>query len=154
MGYTQWILVQQSDLTFRFVADSRYGNFRVGRAALPQVVPGEVRLVEVVLHLEDGVPAELLLVEHRRFPVLESGLRDPASIDWEMTLIREIMGAEACRRPELARRRWAKRQQSTAFRWRPTAREQMEIADAVSQRAKQPLLGGRPLRLVSGIVSP
>jgi hypothetical protein len=52
MGYTQWLLVQQSDLTFRFVTESRYGEFHAGRGSLPQVRPADVRTVEVMLHLE------------------------------------------------------------------------------------------------------
>ena len=52
MGYTQWLLVQQSDLTFQFVTESRYGEFHAGRGSLPQVRPADVRTVEVMLHLE------------------------------------------------------------------------------------------------------
>jgi hypothetical protein len=55
MGYTQWMLVQQSDLTFQFVAESRYAEFWSGRGTLPQVQPEEVRTVEVILHLEQRV---------------------------------------------------------------------------------------------------
>jgi hypothetical protein len=148
MGYTQWILVQQPDLTFRFVADSRYGNFHAGRAGLPQVTPGEVRIVELILHLEKRFVSEVIFVEHRRFPVLESGLRDPASIDWEMTLVGEIMGAAAGAGPNSARRRWARQQQIVSFRWTPTLDEERAIADAVSRRARQSLLGGRVLEIV------
>jgi len=43
MGYTQWMLVQQSDLTFRFVAERRYADFYAGRGTLPQARPAEVR---------------------------------------------------------------------------------------------------------------
>lgn len=82
MGYTQWILAQHSDLTFRFVADSRYGNFHAARATLPQVEPGEVRIVELVLHLEEHAASEVIFVEYRRFPVLASGRRDPNAEMW------------------------------------------------------------------------
>ena len=50
MGYTQWILVQDSDLAFGFVPDRQYGAFHAGNLPLQQVRPGEVRTVEVVLH--------------------------------------------------------------------------------------------------------
>ena len=84
MGYTQWMLVQHLDLTFRFVSESRYAEFWFGRGTLPQVQPEAVRTVEVILHLEQRVAGEVI----------------------------------------------------------------RDIADMVSRRAKQPLLGGRPLRLV------
>ena len=148
MGYTQWILVQQSDLAFGFVTDRRYADFHAGRGPLPQVRPAEVRTVEVVLHLERRTAGEVIHVDHRRFPVLPNGRRDPASMESEMALIRDIVGIDSSPRPNSARRRWATRQMECAYRWTPTAREAREIADLVSRRAKRSLLGGRPLRLV------
>lgn len=109
---------------------------------------GEVRTAEVVLHLEKRIPGEVIFVEHRRFPVLASGRRDRESMESGMTLIRDIVGINSSPRPNSARRRWAKQQIERTFRWTPTAREARDIADMVSHRAKQPLLGGRPLRLV------
>ena len=147
MGYTQWLLVQQSDGSFKFVSDARYADFHAGRTALQQAKPGEVLTVEVVLHLEDRVPGEVIFVEHRRFPVLENGHRDPASIEWELNLIRETMSAALCESREPATLRWARRQHAAAFRWTPTESESQLIADMVSRRAKQPLLGGRVLHL-------
>jgi hypothetical protein len=149
MGYTQWMLVQQSDLTFRFVTDRCYGEFYAGRGTLPPVRPAEVRTVEVVLHLERRAAGEVIHVEHRRFPVLASGRRDRASMESELTLIRDIVGMNSSARPNSARRRWATQQIERTFRWTPTARETREIADMVSRRAKRPLLGGTPLRLVA-----
>ena len=149
MGYTQWFLVQQPDGSFKFVSDGRYADFHAGGAALQQAKPGEVLTVEVVLHLERGVPGEVIFVEHRRFPVLGSGRRDPESIHQEIVVIRETMGAAQSASPEPASLRWARRQRDTVFRWTPTATEARAIADAVSRRAKEPLLGGRVLRLVS-----
>ena len=148
MGYTQWLLVQQSDLTFRFVTERRYADFWAGRGTLPQAQPGEVRTVEVVLHLEQRTAGEVIHVDHRRYPVVANGRRDPASRESELALIRDIVGMSSSTRPESARRRWATRQIERTFRWTPTAREAKEIADLVSRRAKTPLLGGRPLRLV------
>ena len=148
MGYTQWLLVQQSDLAFRFVTESRYGEFHAGRGNLPQIWPGEVRTVGLILHLERRVVGEVIHVDHRRFPVLPNGRRDPASMESEMDLIRDIVGLDSSTRPNSARRRWATRQMERMYRWTPTAREAREIADLVSRRAKRPLLGGRPLRLV------
>lgn len=148
MGYTQWMLVQHSDLTFRFVTERRYGDFYAGRGTLPLVRPGEVRAVGVVLHLEQRAVGEVIHVEHRRFPVHASGRRDRASIESEWTLLRDIVGLSSSTRPGSARRRWATRQLERTFRWTPTAREAGEIADMVSRRAKRPLLGGRPLGLV------
>jgi hypothetical protein len=147
MGYTQWMLVQQPDLTFQFVSARRYAEFHAGRGTLPQVRPGEVRTVELVLHLERRAPGEVIHVDHRRFPVLAGGRRDRASIESEFALIRDIVGIHSSRRPDSARRRWAKRQMERTFRWTPTAPETREIADLVSRRARQPLLGGRPLCL-------
>ena len=140
MGYTQWMLVQESDVTFRFVGERRYGDFYAGRGTLPQVRPAEVRTVQVVLHLEQRAAGEVLHVEHRRFPVLANGRRDPASVESEMALIRDIVGSSSSTRPDSARRRWATRQIERTFRWTPTAREATEIADMVSRRAKRPLL--------------
>jgi hypothetical protein len=148
MGYTQWMLVQQSDLTFRFVTERRYADFHAGRGTLPQVRPAEVRTVEVVLHLERRAAGEVIHVEHRRFPVLAGGRRDPASMESELTLIRDIVGRNSSTRPNSARRRWATQQMERTFRWTPTAREAREIADVVSRRARQPLLGGSPVRLM------
>lgn len=149
MGYTQWMLVQQSDLTFQFVTDRRYREFHAGRGILPQVRPAEVRTVEVVLHLERRAAAEVIHIDHRRFPVVASGRRDRASMEFELTLIRDIVGIHSSTRPDSARRRWAKRQIERTFRWTPTVREAGEIADMVSRRARRSLLGGRPLRLVA-----
>src|SRR4051812_3481953 len=84
MGYTQWMLVQQSDLAFRFVTESRYAEFHAGRGTLPQVRPAEVRTVEVVLHLERRTAGEVIHVEHRRFPVLASGRRERTSMQSEL----------------------------------------------------------------------
>jgi hypothetical protein len=149
MGYTQWILVQQPGGLFKFVSDARYADFHAGGAPLEQAKPGEVLTVEVVLHLEDRVPGEVIFVEHRRFPVLENGRRDPESIHLELNLIRETMGAALSGAHEPASLRWARRQHQAVFRWTPTDDEDQAIADMVSRRAKQPLLGGRVLRLVS-----
>ena len=154
MGFTVWYLVRQADHSFRFVANTRYGDFHSGRSTLPEARPGEVLTVEVVLHLEQRAPGEVIHVEHRRFPVLASGRRDPASIEWEWALMCDVVGSTSSARPESARRRWATRQLSAAFQWTPTAVEARAIADAVSRRAKQPLLGGRPLRVVDGTASP
>lgn len=102
----------------------------------------------MVLHLEKRIPGEVIFVEHRRFPVLASGRRDRASMDSEMAFIGDIVGINTSPRPNSARRRWATQQLERTFRWTPTACEAREIADMVSRRAKQPLLGGSPLRLV------
>jgi hypothetical protein len=148
MGYTQWMLVQQPDLAFRFVSERRYAEFWTGRGVLPQAIAGEARTVEVVLHLEKRVAGEVIHVERRRFPVLASGRRDRASREFELTLIRDIVGLGSSTRPDSAGRRWATQQIERTFRWTPTTREAREIADMVSRRAKRPLLGGRALRLV------
>jgi hypothetical protein len=148
MGYTRWMLVQQPDLTFRFVTEGRYADFYAGRGTLPQVWPGEVRTTEVVLHLERRTMGEVIHVEHRRFPVLASGRRDRVSMESELALLHDIVGLGSSTRPGSATRRWATQQIERTFRWTPTARETREIADMVSRRAKRPLLGGSPLRLV------
>ena len=151
MGFTHWLLVQLPDLTFRFVGGTRYVNFRIGKGTLPQVRPGEVRVVEVMLDLEDDADAEVIHVEYRRFPALASGLRDPASIEWEFDLIRAVVGMPSTAQAGSPERRWATRQTANAFRWTPIADEARAIGDAVSRRAKRPLLGGRPLRLIDKI---
>jgi hypothetical protein len=153
MGYTMWYLVQQPDHTFRFVSKTRYQDFHAGRSALPNACPGEVLTVELVLRLHQRAAVEVVRLEHRRFPVLPNGRRDPASIDSEWALICAAVGGLLSPQPELPRRRWATRQSSGAFRWTPTADEARAIADVVSRRAKRPLLGGRPLRVVDGIAS-
>ena len=79
MGFTHWIFVQLPDLTFQCVGEGRYVDFRTGKGTLPEVRPGEVRIVGVMLHLEEEADPELIHVEHRRYPVLENGHRDPAS---------------------------------------------------------------------------
>ena len=79
MGFAHWIFVQLPDLTFRYVGEGRYVDFRTGKGALPETSPGEVRIVEVMLHLEEDAEPELIHVEYRRYPVLENGPRDPAS---------------------------------------------------------------------------
>ena len=150
MGFTQWFLVQQPDLTFRFVGEGRFISFRLGKATLPEVQFGEVRAVEVMLDLDDDLDPWLIHVEHRRFPVLPSGYRDPASIEWELSLIRAVVGTPMTTRPGSPERRWATEQMANTFRWIPTADEARAIGDAVSRRAKRPLLGGKPLRLVDG----
>jgi hypothetical protein len=115
MGYTQWLLVQHSDLTFRFVSERRYVDFWNGRGPLPQAHPGEVRTIEVVLHLEERRAGEVIHVEHHQFPVLATGRRDRASMESEMALIRDIVGSNSSTRPNLARRRWATRQIDRTF---------------------------------------
>ena len=59
MGYTRWLLVQQSDLRFQFVSERRYEEFYGGYGTLPQAWPGEVLTVEVVLHLERDAPSRI-----------------------------------------------------------------------------------------------
>jgi hypothetical protein len=148
MGYTQWILLQDSDLAFGFLPDRRYATFHAGNAPLPQVRPGEVRTVEVVLYLERRRVAYVLRVDHMRFPVLSTGVRDPGSLEWEMTLISHVSPGTPCAGPGSATRRLAERQIAGVFRWTPSASEMTAIADAISRRAKRPLLGGRSIRLV------
>ena len=91
--------------------------------------------------------SQVILVEHRRFPVLENGRRDPESIHQELNLIRETMGAALSGAHEPPSLRWARRQHQALFRWTPTDTERQLIADMLSRRAKQPLLGGRILHL-------
>jgi len=148
MGYTQWILVQDSDLAFGFVPDSQYEAFHAGNLPLQQVRPGEVRTVEVVLHLENRHVSDVLRVDHMRFPVLANGVRDPAAMEWEMTLVAEILFAGSPTRRGLATRRFVAPQGAGSFRWTPTASETKAIADAISRRGKRPLLGGSPIRLI------
>jgi hypothetical protein len=76
MGFTHWIFVQLPDLTFRYVGEGRYVDFRTGKGTLPGVLPGEVRLVEVMLDLDENLDPWLIHVEYRRYPVLENGHRD------------------------------------------------------------------------------
>jgi len=148
MGYTQWILVQDSELAFGFVPDRLYGGFHAGSLPLQQVRPGEVRTVEVVLYLENRFVSDVLRVDHLRFPVLANGVRDPAAMEWERTLVAEIVLPGSPTRAEPATRRFVAHQVAGSFRWIPTASETKAIADAISRRAKRPLLGGSPVRLV------
>ena len=150
MGFTHWIFVQLPDLTFQYVGEGRYVDFRTGKGTLPEVRPGEVRIVEVMLHLDEEADPELIHLEHRRYPVLENGHRDPASIEWEFHLIRAVVGMPSTSRSDSAERRWATRQMASTFQWTPTPDEARAIGDTVSSLAKRPLLGGRPLRLVGG----
>ena len=155
MGYTQWILVQDSDLAFGFVPDRQYGGFHAGNLPLQQVRPGEVRTVEVVLYLENRFVSDVLRVDHLRFPVLANGVRDPAAMEWEMTLVAEILLAGSRTRAEPATRRLVAHQAAGSSRWIPTANETKAIADMISRRAKRPLLGGSPVRLsVSDLAKP
>jgi len=148
LGYTQWILVQDSNLAFGFLPDRRYAAFHAGNAQLPQVRPGEVRTAEVLLRLENRRAIDVLRVDHVRFPVLADGARDPESMEWEISLIAQISPGSPRVGPGSATQRFAERQMAGAFRWTPSANETMAIADAISRRAKRPLLGGGPIRLV------
>jgi hypothetical protein len=152
MAYNHWFLVQRSDCSFRFVGEGRFVNFRLGKGKLPEVRSGEVRVVDVVLDLEDDLDAWLIHVEYRRFPVLASGYRDPASIEWEWSLVRAVVGTRATTQPGSPERQLATRQTAQTFRWKPTADEVRAIGDAISRRAKRPLLGGNPLRLLASTV--
>jgi len=115
MGYNHWFLVQRPDLAFRFVGEGRFVNFQLGKGILPEVRPGEVRSVEVMLDLEDDLDAELTHVEYRRFPVLASGYRDPASIAWEWSLIRAAVGMPMTTQPGSPEHQWATRQTAQTF---------------------------------------
>jgi hypothetical protein len=84
--------------------------------------------------------------------VLASGLRDPASIEWEHSLIRAIVGHPMSAEPGSPEHRLAGRQTDQTFRWTPTGDEARAIADTISRKAKRPVLGGRPLRLVARTV--
>jgi len=77
MGYNHWFLVQRPDLAFRFVGEGRFVNFQLGKGILPEVRPGEVRSVEVMLDLEDDLDAELTHVEYRRFLCSPAGIAIP-----------------------------------------------------------------------------
>jgi hypothetical protein len=148
MGYSQWTLVQDSDLAFGFLPDRRYAAFHAGNAPLPQARPGEVRTVEVLLYLEHRRVTDVLRLDHVRFTVLADGVRDPAAMEWELSLVAQISPGTPRVGPGSATRRFAERQIAGAFHWSPDAIERKAIADAISRRAKQPLLGGRPIRLV------
>jgi hypothetical protein len=149
MGYTHWFFVQLPDLTFRYVGEGRFMNFWIGKAMLPQVQPGQVRLVEVMLDLQDDLDAWLLHVEYRRFPVLESGYRDSASMELEHKLTQTLMGMRSNVKPGSPEHRWAKEQTANTYRWTPNADEARAIGDIVSRKAKRPVLGSRPLRLAT-----
>lgn len=86
-------------------------------------------------------------IRARRFPVLESGARDPASMELEPKLIRTLMGMRSTVQPGSPEHRWATQQTSNTFQWSPTAEEARAIGHVVSRRAKRSVLGGRPLRL-------
>src|SRR5215831_17071939 len=116
MGYTQWILVQDSDLAFGFVPDRLYAGFHAGSLPLQQVRPGEVRTVEVVLYLENRFVSDVLRVDHLRFPVLANGVRDPAAMEWERTLVAEILLAGSPTRAEPATRRFVAHEGAGSFR--------------------------------------
>jgi hypothetical protein len=147
MGFTHWFFVQLPNLTFRYVGEGRFINFCLGKIALPEARGGEVRVVELMLDLDDDLDAWLIHVEFRRYPVLASGLRDPASIEWEWSLIRAVVGHPMTTQPGSPEHRLAQRQTDQTFRWTPTDDEARAIADTVSRKAKRPVLGGRPLRL-------
>jgi len=143
MGYTQWILVQEPDRTFRFVTLRRYARFHAGLATLPQIESGEVRTVEVTLEFHRRAVSEVLRLDHRRVPVLlDSGQRDPGFMEWEISLVPELLGLSSGTRADSARRRFAQRQLAGVRVWIPTAEEASAIANAVSRRSKRPLLGG------------
>lgn len=142
MGYAQWILVQDSARNFRFVSDRGYKSFHAGSAPLPQVSPREVRVVDVLVHLEARIAARVHTLNHRRFAVLDDGVRDPAEMEWEMALCGMIPFTGS------ARRRLIERHIAGAFRWVPSADDARAIADAVNRRARWPLLGRTALRLL------
>jgi hypothetical protein len=154
MGFTHWIFVQLPDLTFRYVGEGRFVNFQLGKAILPEVQPGEVRVVEVMLDLEEDLDPWLIHIECRRFPVLTSGYRDHASIEWERSLARAVVGHPMTTEDGSPEHLWAKRQTDQTFRWTPTDEEARAIADTVSRKATRPGLGGRPLRLVVPVAEP
>jgi len=147
MGFTHWFFVQLPDLTWRYVGEGRYNEFWLGRTTLPQVQPGEVRLVEVMLDLQDDLDAWLIHVEYRRYPVLETGQREAESMELEGKLIQTIMGMRSTVPTGSPEYEWAKKQTANTFRWTPNADEARAIGDVVSRKAKRPVLGGTPLRL-------
>ena len=102
----------------------------------------------MLLHLEHRCVTDVLRVDHMRFTVLTNGVRDPAAMEWEFSLIAQISPGSPRVGPGSATRRFAERQMAGAFRWTPTASETGAIADAISRRAKRPLLGRHPIRLV------
>jgi hypothetical protein len=132
------------------MGEGRYVDFRTGKGTLPEVSPGEVRLVEVMLDLDDDLDPWLIHVEYHRYPVLENGHRDQASIKWEFDLIRAVVGMPSTTQPASPERRLASRQLASTFEWTPTPDEVRALADVVSRKAKRPVLGGTPLRLLDG----
>jgi len=97
-----------------------------------------------------GRRATLIHVEYRRYPALETGDRDQASIEWEFDLIRAVVGMPSTTKPGSPERRLATRQMASTFQWTPTPDEARAIGDAVSRKAKRSVLGGTPLRLLDG----
>jgi hypothetical protein len=148
MGYAQWVFVQRADLEFRSVLYALYSSFHAGTAPLPQFRPGEVRLVEAIVLLENRAAVAVRSMYFRRFPVSADGARDAAAAEREMSLWGSVSPLGSETGLQSATGRFARRQLEAEFAWTPTAPESRSIAEAVNRRARRHILGRAPVRLV------
>ena len=148
MGYTQWILVQDADSAFSSVPYPKYSAFHDGKAVLPQVGPREVRLVELIVVLENRVATSVRSIQCRRYPVQPDGVRDRVAADRELALRLNLPSGGPQRGVDSAMARFTKRQLDVEFHWEPTESEAQAIADAVNRRARRALLGRHPIRVL------
>jgi len=140
MGVTVWYFLRPGPGELRPVPRATVEAFFLSKGRLPRDENGLVRLVEVLVHLQDRKAVEVTRITFPQYRALEDGTLDREHHQEVMALTGEVaFGGLALLEPPpgvvKAEHRFAKRRLEHLSRWTPTAAERAALHDLVNRKA-------------------